>query len=81
MLFQTLVARLLGNGDFNVIVVHWGAGAYTTYGQAVANTRLVGLEIAFLVNTVIVGIRKCVSRGWFYFLFLLEIDCVRQNLA
>ncbi|XP_046649317.1 pancreatic triacylglycerol lipase-like isoform X1 [Daphnia pulicaria] len=49
----TLVARLLGNGDFNVIVVHWGAGAYTTYGQAVANTRLVGLEIAFLVNTVI----------------------------
>jgi hypothetical protein len=71
VLFQTLVARLLGNGDFNVIVVHWGAGAYTTYG----------LEIAFLVNTVIVGIRKCVSRGWFYFLFLLEIDCVRQNLA
>jgi pancreatic triacylglycerol lipase len=69
VLFQTLVARLLENGDFNVIVVHWGAGAYTTYGQAVANTRLVGLEIAFLVNTLIVCIRKCISTGWFLFPF------------
>ena len=48
------MARLLENGDYNVVVVHWGAGAYTTYGQAVANTRLVGLEIAYLVNTMIV---------------------------
>nr|CAH0103127.1 unnamed protein product [Daphnia galeata] len=49
----TLVKRLLANGDFNVIIVHWGGGSTVDYNQAHANTRLVGLEIAFLVNTMV----------------------------
>jgi pancreatic triacylglycerol lipase len=47
--------RLLKNGDFNAIVVHWGGGALTSYHQAYVNARLVGLEIAYLVNTLIVS--------------------------
>ncbi|XP_046449669.1 pancreatic lipase-related protein 2-like [Daphnia pulex] len=49
----TLIKRLLANGDFNVIVVHWGGGSSVEYNQAHANIRLVGLEIAFLVNTMV----------------------------
>jgi pancreatic triacylglycerol lipase len=45
----------LANGDFNVIVVHWGGGSSVEYNQAHANIRLVGLEIAFLVNTMVVS--------------------------
>jgi pancreatic triacylglycerol lipase len=38
-----------------VIVVHWGGGSKASYDQAIANTRLVGLEIAFLVDTMLVS--------------------------
>ncbi|KAI9562776.1 lipoxygese-like protein [Daphnia sinensis] len=51
--FQELTQRLLTNGDFNVICVHWGGGSSAFYFQAHANTRLVGLEIALLVNTMV----------------------------
>lgn len=50
-----MAANLLQYGDYNVIVTHWGNGANVGYVQAVANTRLVGLEIALLVNTMVVG--------------------------
>ena len=43
----------LSDGDYNVIRVDWGAGSLPMYSQAVANTRVVGLEIAHLVNTMI----------------------------
>ena len=46
--------NLLHYGDYNVIIVHWGDGASGDYIQAVANTRLVGLEIALLVNRLAV---------------------------
>lgn len=49
-LFQTIVANLLIHGDYNVIVVHWGDGAFPSYLQAVANIRVVGREIAFMIN-------------------------------
>ncbi|XP_046641958.1 pancreatic lipase-related protein 2-like [Daphnia pulicaria] len=51
--YQTFVERLLANSDVNVVFAHWGGGANTNCDQAHANTRLVGLEIAFLVNTMI----------------------------
>ncbi|XP_046641911.1 pancreatic lipase-related protein 2-like isoform X2 [Daphnia pulicaria] len=51
---KTFVERLLANNDANVIIVHWGGGANTNYDHAHANIRLVGLEVAFLVNTMIV---------------------------
>ena len=50
-----MVKRLLANGDFNVTIVHWGGVSTVDYNQAHANTRLVGLEIAFLVNTMVVS--------------------------
>jgi pancreatic triacylglycerol lipase len=46
---------LLANSDVNVVFAHWGGGANTNYDHAHANTRLVGLEIAFLVSTMMVS--------------------------
>lgn len=57
MIEYTVTKNLLINGDYNVIVTHWGPGAgssFTDYFQAVANTRVIGLEIAYLVNTIVV---------------------------
>lgn len=51
---QSLIEALLTKGDFNVIDVHWDGGASAFYFQAGANTRLVSLEIALLVNTMVV---------------------------
>ena len=36
--------------DMNVIVVDWQKGAALPYGQATANTRVVGAQIAQLAN-------------------------------
>ncbi|XP_046636860.1 pancreatic lipase-related protein 2-like isoform X1 [Daphnia pulicaria] len=52
ILYQ-LIPKLLAYGDFNVIIVHWGGGSKASYDQAIANTRLVGFEIAFLVKTMV----------------------------
>ncbi|BET00389.1 Triacylglycerol lipase [Nesidiocoris tenuis] len=41
---------LLKHRDYNVIVVDWAGGSLPLYTQATANTRLVGLEIAYLIN-------------------------------
>lgn len=40
----------LKQGDYNVINVDWGGGSLPPYTQATANTRLVGAEIALLIN-------------------------------
>ncbi|KAG7212404.1 hypothetical protein KM043_012722 [Ampulex compressa] len=42
--------ELLRHGDYNVIIVDWAGGSLPLYTQATANTRLVGLEIANLIN-------------------------------
>ncbi|XP_048522431.1 pancreatic triacylglycerol lipase isoform X2 [Dendroctonus ponderosae] len=42
--------ELLKAEDLNVIVVDWAGGSLPLYTQATANTRLVGLEIAHLIN-------------------------------
>ena len=55
---QDIVINLLKHGDYNVILSHWGPGAGTSllfYAQAYSNTRVVGLEIAFLVNSILVS--------------------------
>nr|XP_018901056.1 PREDICTED: pancreatic triacylglycerol lipase-like isoform X2 [Bemisia tabaci] len=44
--------ELLKHSDWNVIVVDWAGGSLPLYTQATANTRLVGLEIANLINTL-----------------------------
>ncbi|UYV60665.1 PNLIP, partial [Cordylochernes scorpioides] len=40
---------LLQHGDYNVVVVDWSLGALPPYAQAVANTRVVGAEVARLI--------------------------------
>lgn len=42
--------ELLIHSDWNVVVVDWAGGSLPLYTQATANTRLVGLEIAYFIN-------------------------------
>ena len=44
---------LLDLEDVNTISVDWGGGSLPLYSQAAANTRLVGLEVARVVNKLI----------------------------
>ncbi len=57
-LFQELSEALLEEEDCNVIAVDWGGGSLPLYSQAAANTRLVGLEVAHLVSTLKVQMKK-----------------------
>lgn len=49
--------ELLHRGNLNVIVVDWSGGSKLLfkYHQAAVNTRLVGLEIAFLIRNLMLG--------------------------
>ena len=47
---------LLDHGDFNVVVVDWGGGSGSLYSQSAANTRLVGLEIAHLIESLVANL-------------------------
>lgn len=50
-----MIENLLIHDDYNVIVVDWSGGSFPPYTQATANTRLVGLEIAYLINILVVS--------------------------
>merc|ERR1719193_1676278 len=50
---KELTEALLEVEDCVVISVDWGGGSLPLYSQAAANTRVVGLEVARLVNTLI----------------------------
>ena len=56
---KRLTSNLLDYGDYNVIIVNWGDGSlplgHTLYETATVNTRVVGLEVAYMVNTMIVS--------------------------
>ncbi|XP_069948987.1 pancreatic triacylglycerol lipase isoform X2 [Cherax quadricarinatus] len=45
-----MVRALLLYDDFNVVTVDWSGGSQALYSQATANTRVVGLEVAHLIN-------------------------------
>ncbi|XP_068239830.1 pancreatic triacylglycerol lipase-like [Palaemon carinicauda] len=45
-----MTRSLLNYGDYNVIRVDWGGGSLPMYYSAAANSRVVGLEVAYLVN-------------------------------
>lgn len=47
---RDMVNELLNKDDMAVITVDWGSGAGFPYSQAAANTRVVGAEIAQLIN-------------------------------
>nr|KAG5709787.1 hypothetical protein BaRGS_032611 [Batillaria attramentaria] len=48
--YQDMKDALLAQGDYNVILVEWKDGAAQLYGQATANTRIVGAQIAQLIE-------------------------------
>jgi hypothetical protein len=45
--------------EVNCICVDWQGGSRTTYTQAVHNTRVVGAEIAFLVQAL--SVKPCLG--------------------
>lgn len=45
-----MVRNLLAYDDYNVLTVDWSGGSRALYSQATANTRVVGLEVAHLIN-------------------------------
>lgn len=47
---QEMRKELLKHADWNIVVVDWAGGSLPLYTQATANTRLVGLELAHLIN-------------------------------
>ena len=49
-----MTSLFLLNDDVNVIVVDWGGGSSGLYSQTAANTRLVGLEVAALIDYLMV---------------------------
>lgn len=49
---KTLIGELLRSEDQNVIVVDWSVGAGPPYTQAVANIRLVGAQVAYLLYSL-----------------------------
>ena len=42
--------EFLKQGDYNVFIVDWGSGSMALYGQATANTRVVGAMIAQMIT-------------------------------
>ncbi|KAK7065345.1 hypothetical protein SK128_015663 [Halocaridina rubra] len=49
---KTITGELLRSEDQNVIVVDWSVGARPPYTQAVANIRLVGAQLAYLIYSL-----------------------------
>lgn len=49
-----MTESLLDYGDFNVLTVDWGGGSDVLYSQAAANTRLVALEVAAVLEAIVV---------------------------
>ncbi|BET00023.1 Triacylglycerol lipase [Nesidiocoris tenuis] len=47
---KSMTQKLLDIADHNVVVVDWSGGCLPPYVQATANTRLVGLELAYFIN-------------------------------
>ena len=59
---RQLKNELLRLGDFNVITVYWTKGAGRNYFQAAGNTRLVGAQIAYLIQRLHKDLRLCYSK-------------------
>ena len=55
----------------------WGGGSLPLYSQAAANTRVVGLEVAFFINKLIVSM-YCTVYFVFYFVLYFVLHLVLQ---
>ena len=49
---KPMTAALLRKADMNVVVVAWYNGSHVAYNQAAANCRLVGAQIAHLIEVL-----------------------------
>lgn len=49
---KTMKDELLKHGDYNVVIVDWSHGNLPPYGQASANTRTVGAQIASIIKVL-----------------------------
>lgn len=50
-----MVAELLRSNDVELIIVSdWSGGAYSSYAQAIANIRVVAVQLAHLLNNLMV---------------------------
>ena len=47
-----MVIELVNHGDYNIIRVNWIDGSLGLYGDATANIRVVGAEVAFLIEQI-----------------------------
>lgn len=47
---RSMMTEFLNYGDYNVIRVNWFPGVVSTYGEATANSRIVGAEISLLID-------------------------------
>ena len=56
--FKSLVREILISEDENVVFVDWEKGAGLHYSKSVANTRVVGVQLAYLIYTLHVS-KKC----------------------
>lgn len=43
------------SGDYNIIIVDWSGGNKPPYYQATSNTRVVGAEVALIIESLEVG--------------------------
>ncbi|XP_065069261.1 pancreatic lipase-related protein 3-like [Rhopilema esculentum] len=59
---RQLKDEFLKLGDFNVITVHWVKGAGRGYFQAAGNTRLVGAQVAYLIQRLHKDLRLCFGK-------------------
>lgn len=59
--------ELLKAEDANVIVVDWAGGSLPLYTQATANTRLVGLELAYFIKHLMVSTSNKSTTDFFSF--------------
>ena len=56
-----MATALVTAEDVNVVIVDWRGGSLPLYSQAAANTRLVGMEVARMVQVSVseITIIKC----------------------
>ena len=51
---QDMATALVTAEDVNVVIVDWRGGSLPLYSQAAANTRLVGMEVARMVEVSVI---------------------------
>ena len=62
-----MATALVTAEDVNVVIVDWRGGSLPLYSQAAANTRLVGMEVARMVEVSVSENKKMSNNKTKYF--------------